>query len=115
MKARPAVRWLEAIDSIGPEKVWAADFGPIAVTISVIVAVVAWIADQAEDRDQRDQRREEREQPVVGESGGPVGEVVVPELGRGPLQSGKDSRQEASLPQARPAKTSEPFPAPLRG
>ena len=36
----PAVPWLEVIDSIGPEKVSAAELGPICVTMSVICRVV---------------------------------------------------------------------------
>ena len=38
------------------------------------------LADDAEQRDQHEQRREQREDRVVGERGGPVGQVVVLEL-----------------------------------
>ncbi len=38
----PAVLLCEVIESIGPEKVWAAELGPILVTIWVIVLVVEW-------------------------------------------------------------------------
>ena len=37
-------------------------------------------ADQPQDRDQRDDRREDREDAVVGQRGGPIGEVVLLEL-----------------------------------
>src|SRR5439155_3194611 len=39
------------------------------------------VREQADERHQRDQGREECHQPVVGEGGGPIGQVVLPELG----------------------------------
>src|SRR5436190_5938410 len=46
-------------------------------------------ADQAEDRDERDQRGKQRDDPVVRQSRGPVGQVVVGELGDRPPEDAR--------------------------
>src|SRR3712207_3098542 len=49
------------------------------------------VEQHADDRDERDERREERQDPVVGQGGRPVGEVVLLELAKGALGRGHRS------------------------
>jgi hypothetical protein len=46
-----------------------------------------WVADETEERHQRE-KREERQQPVIGQRGCPVTEVVLAELRERALERG---------------------------
>ena len=89
-KRMPEAPRLEVIDSTGPEKVSAADSGPISVTISVSFSVVSFGSrEDAQQRDEGDHRGEEGEQTVVRERGRPVGHAVLAELVEGALEDGQ--------------------------
>ena len=82
--ATPAAPWLLSRFSMALVRMSLAGPGATLPTLSSSVCV-AESPEQAEDRDEGDDRREHRQHAVVGERGGPVGDVVGRELLEGPL------------------------------